>query len=117
MNANRLGRRCLVTLALGTVAPLVLAQVLPGGGMHERGEARNNPRFQQCRKQADEKRLPNFPERRSFMEQCLKDAGNATDDAKGTDSRENVREGQNGHLHSDPPPAQPPAPAPAPSGS
>ena len=92
----------------------MLAQVQPGGDMHERGEARNNPRFQQCRKQADDKQLPKGPERRSFLEQCLKDAGNAKDDAKGTDLREKMREGQNGHLHSDPPPA---APAPAPSGS
>lgn len=111
MNARRLGRRWLATLALGTVAPLVLAQMQPGG-LHDRGEARNNPKFQLCSKQADAKQLPKGAERRSFMEQCLKDAGDAKDDAKSSDLREKMRAGQSGHLHSDPPPVPPAAPAP-----
>jgi hypothetical protein len=105
MNIRNLPSRWLVSVALGTVAPLVFAQITPGtGGMHEGW--RNNPQFQECSKQADEKKLPRGAERKAFMKQCLQSkSGNAKDSAKSEELREKMREGQSGHLHSDPPPA------------
>jgi len=118
MNRRQLVARWLVTVALGTVAPLVIAQITPGeGGMHERAGWRNNPQFQACSKQADEKKLPRGEERKAFMKQCLQSKpGAAKDSAKSAELQEKMREGQSGHLHSDPPPAAAP-PTSQPAGS
>jgi hypothetical protein len=118
MNTRKSISRWLVSVALGTVAPLVLAQITPGtGGMHGHESWRNNPQFQECSKQADEKKLPRGEERKAFMKQCLQSKpGAAKDAAKSEELREKMREGQSGHLHSDPPPAAAP-PASQSSGS
>lgn len=77
-------RRVLATFVLGTVAPLVLAQVTPGaGGQHGHGGMRDNPQWQECKKQADDKKLPHGDERKSFMEQCMKANGGGGDPSKG----------------------------------
>jgi hypothetical protein len=70
-------RRVLATFVLGTVAPLALAQVAPGSGQHGHGGMRDNPQWQDCKKQADEKRLPHGDERKSFLEQCVKAAADS----------------------------------------
>ena len=120
MTTRRLGSRWLLTFALGTVAPLVLAQIMPGTGRtHEREGWRNSPQFQECSKQADEKKLSRGEERKAFMKQCLQtQPGGAMDkhSAKSEELRGKMREGQSGHLRSDPPPAAA-SPASQPPGS
>jgi hypothetical protein len=102
----------LAGLALAGAAPTTLAQFgQPGGGMRERMEARNNPQFQACKKQADDKNLPRGQQRKDFMQQCMKTAAKPSDAAKSEALREKMRDGQSGHLHSDPPASSPPAPA------
>jgi hypothetical protein len=113
---RRLLKRALLSFALGTLAPLVVAQVGPGSGMGARGHRADNPQLLACRKQADDKKLPQGAERRAFMQQCLKANHDSGDGSKSEGLREKMREGQSGHLHSEPPAAPPPQPA-APSGS
>ena len=106
MTTRKPGSRWFLACALGAVAPLVLAQIAPGtSGMHEREARRNNPQFQECSKQADEKELARGAERQAFMKQCLQSKPGAGDSSKSEALREKMREGQSGHLHSDPPPA------------
>jgi len=47
----------------------------PGGPADPARHWRDNPQWQACRKQADDKQLPRGPERRSFMMECFKSAG------------------------------------------
>ena len=115
-SVRRLVKRALMSLALGTLAPLVVAQVGPGSGMGAHGHHALSPQLQACRKQADDKRLPQGAERQAFLQQCLKANHDSGGGSKSEGLREKMREGQSGHLHSEPPAAPPPAPA-APSGS
>jgi hypothetical protein len=115
-SVRRLLKRALMSFALGTLAPLVVAQVGPGSGMGGRGHHADNPQLLACRKQADDKKLPQGAERRAFIQQCLKANHDSGDGSKSEGLREKMREGQSGHLHSEPPAAPPPPPA-APSGS
>jgi hypothetical protein len=120
-NVRRLLKRALVSFALGTVAPLVVAQIVPGNEIGGHGHRGDSPQLQACRKQADDKKLPQGAERKAFMQQCMKASHDSSDGSKSEELREKMREGQSGHLHSEPPaapPPPPPAPPPAaPSGS
>jgi hypothetical protein len=108
MELRKIGLRWLASVALGTVAPLVFAQMgPPGGAMHEHGH--NNPAWQDCKKQADDKKLAPGPERKQFMQQCLESKLGSSDAAKGEAARARMADPQSGHLHSDPPAAPPPA--------
>jgi hypothetical protein len=109
MNVGTLLRRATLSFALGTIAPLVAAQVGQGGAMGGHGHRPDNPRWQACSKQADDKKLPRGPERKAFMQECLKAGRDGGDAARSDALREKMRDGQSGHLHSDPPVA--PAPA------
>jgi hypothetical protein len=109
-------KRAAMSFALGTLAPLVVAQVGPGSGMGGHGRHADSPQLQACRKQADDKKLPQGAERKAFLQQCLKANHDNGDGAKSEGLREKMHEGQSGHLHSEPPVAPPPPPA-APSGS
>jgi hypothetical protein len=118
-SVRRLLQRALISFALGTIAPLVVAQVGPGNEMGGRGHRGDSPQSQACRKQADDKKLPQGAERKAFMQQCLKASHDSGDGSKSEGLREKMREGQSGHLHSEPPaaaPAPPPPPPAAPSG-
>ena len=114
MTVRGIGRRWLVSIVLGTVAPIVFAQVAGPGGMHDHGRGRDGPEWQDCKKQADDKKIAAGPERRQFMRQCIEAKRGASDAAKGEAAREKMRDPSSGHLHSDPPPA---SSAPPPSGS
>jgi hypothetical protein len=70
MNARMLLVRATLGVALGMAAPLVFAQTGTGG--HE--NRANNPQWQACKKQADDKKLQRGPERKAFMQDCLKAA-------------------------------------------
>jgi hypothetical protein len=59
-----------LAVALGTAAPLVFAQAASGG----RENHANDPQWQACKKQADEKNLPRGAERKTFMQDCVKAA-------------------------------------------
>ena len=75
MNVRKVLIRAMLSITLGTVAPLVVAQV--GGGDEtgaSRGHHADNPQWQACKKQADDKKLPRGPERKVFMRDCLKSA-------------------------------------------
>lgn len=114
MDVRKLGRRWLASVALGTVAPLVLAQIGPGAaGPHDQGGRAERAAGQECRRQADERKLMSPQERRTFMRDCLAARrADPTAEAGGAALREKMRQGQSGHLHSEvPQPAQPPAPA------
>jgi hypothetical protein len=115
-SVRRLLKRALMSFALGTLAPLVVAQVGPGSEMGAHGHHAPSAQSQACRKQADDKRLPQGAERKAFVQQCLKANHDSGDGSKSEGLREKMREGQSGHLHSEPPAAPPPPPA-APSGS
>ncbi len=79
---NRIGflRRAAISFALGTVAPLVFAQASPGGGMGGHGNHANNPQMQACRKQADDQNLARGEARKSFMQNCMKNAQSGGND-------------------------------------
>jgi hypothetical protein len=47
----------------------------PSGPVDPARHWRDNPQWQACRKQADDKQLPRGPERKSFMMECFKAAG------------------------------------------
>lgn len=113
---RRLLKRALMSFVLGTVAPLVVAQVVPGIEIGSHGHRADSPQLQACRKQADDKKLPQGNERKAFMQQCLQANHGNGDGSKSEGLREKMREGQSGHLQSEPPAAPPPPPA-APSGS
>jgi len=61
-----------MSITLGTVTPLVVAQVSPDDDTGGRGHRGDNPQWQACKKQADDKKLPRGPERKAFMQDCLK---------------------------------------------
>jgi hypothetical protein len=72
MNARKLLICATVSVALGTAAALVVAQVSPGDDTGGRGHHADNPQWQACKKQADDKKLPRGPDRKAFMQDCLK---------------------------------------------
>jgi hypothetical protein len=72
MNIRKWLVRATASFLLGTVAPLVIAQTSSGGDNHARDH--DNPAWQACRKQADDKALERGPQRRSFMQDCLRSA-------------------------------------------
>jgi psiF repeat len=103
MSLGRIGRRWLATFALGTVAPLVLAQMTPPAGAGAHGPGRDGLAWQDCRKQADEQKLAAGDERRKFMRQCL-EAKEAGSDARKPDvARSTSGDPLSGQPHSDPP--------------
>jgi hypothetical protein len=108
MSRRRIGGRWLASFALGTVAPLVLAQIAPPGGAGMHGRGRDHPAWQDCSKQADERKLPAGDERRTFVRQCLESKRGASDAAKAAAARAKMGDPQSGHLHSDPPAAATP---------
>lgn len=105
MSLSRIGRRWLASFVLGTVAPLVLAQMTPPGGAGARGRGGGSPAWQACRRQADEKKVPDGDERRIFMRQCLE-----TEGAQSEAARAKTGDPQSGRLPSDPPAAAPAQP-------
>jgi hypothetical protein len=111
MSPRRIGQRWLATIGLGTLAPLVLAQMTPPGGPGMHGHGHASPAAQECRKQADEKKLPAGDERHEFMHQCLEAKQNGSDAAKSAAARAKMGDPQSGHLRSDPPPAPASPPA------
>jgi hypothetical protein len=72
MNVRKILTGAMMSVTLGTVAPLVVAQVGPGGEAGGRGHHVNGPQWQACKKQANDKQLPRGPERKAFMQNCLK---------------------------------------------
>jgi len=105
MSLQRIGIRWLASVVLGTVAPLVLAQMGPASASH--GHRRDNPAVQDCRKEADAQKLPVGEGRRQFMHQCLASRADGSGAAKGAAARAKMGDPQSGHLRSDPPPAPP----------
>ena len=105
MSLRRIGLRWLASVVLGTVAPLVLAQMAPPGGQGMRAHGHDNPAAQECRKQADEKQLPAGEARHRFVRQCVDSKQGASDAAKSAAARAGMGDPQSGHLHSDRPPA------------
>jgi len=110
MSLSRIGRRWLGSFVLGTVAPLVVAQMTPPGAAGAHGRGRDSPALQDCRRQADEQKLPAGDERQKFMHRCLETKHAGSDAAKSEAARAKMGDPQSGHLHSDPPPATPPPP-------
>jgi hypothetical protein len=111
MSLRRTGLCWLASVALGAVAPLVFAQMGPPGGPGMHGHGHDNPAAQECRKQADEKKLPSGEERQKFVRQCVESKQGASDAAKSAAARAKMGDPQSGHLHSDPPPAPAAPPA------
>lgn len=69
---------CVLSLAaFGALAqsPPPDGPATPGGPADPARHWRDNPQWQGCRKQANDKQLPRGPERRSFMMDCFKAAG------------------------------------------
>jgi hypothetical protein len=88
---RRIGLRWLARFGLGTGAPPVLAQVAPPGGAGMHGRGRDNPARQDCRKQADEQKLPAGDERQKFVRQCVESKPGGSDAAKAAAAREDGR--------------------------
>lgn len=104
MSLNRIGRRWLASLVLGTVAPLVLAQMTPPGAVGTSARGHDNPAWQDCRKRADAQKVATGDARQQFMRQCLESKRADSDAAKSEAARAKMGDPQSGHLHSDPPP-------------
>ena len=105
MSLRSIGARWLASVALGTVAPLVLAQMGAPVGPGARGHAHDSPAAQECRKQAEAQKLPTAEERQKFVRQCVESKQGASDAAKSAAARARMGDPQSGHLHSDPPAA------------
>ena len=82
MAVQKSGASWLAGVVLSLAACGAFAQSPPPGGPESpSGQSdparhwRNNPQWQACRKQADDKQLPRGPERKSFMTECFKSAG------------------------------------------
>ena len=101
MSLRSIGLRWLGSVALGTVAPLVLAQMGPAGG---HGHGHDNPAAQECSKQAKAQKVPAGDERQKFMRQCVESRRSSSDAAKAAAARAKMSDPQAGHLRSDPPP-------------
>ncbi len=110
MTLRKLGVRWVSTLLLGTVAPLVTAQITGTGGPGMHGQRNDDPASQACRKQADDQKLPRGEERQKFMRQCMESKRDSSDAAKSAAARAKMGDPQSGHLHSDPPPPDPKLP-------
>jgi hypothetical protein len=110
MSLRDVGLRWLGSVALGTIAPLVLAQIGPAEGPGGRGHGHDIPAAQDCRKQAEAQKLPAGEERQRFMHRCLDSKSSSSDAAKAAAARAKMSDPTSGHLHSDPPvaPATPP---------
>jgi hypothetical protein len=110
MSLRNIGLRWLGSIALGTIAPLVFAQIGPAGGPGGHGHGHDNPAAQDCRKQAEAQKLPAGEERQRFVHQCLESKRSSSDAAKAAAARAKMSDPASGHLHSDPPaaPATPP---------
>jgi hypothetical protein len=93
---------------------VVAASTLPalaqtsGAGMHGHDSAD----WQNCKKQADDRGLPQGLERQKLMHSCMQGKHGAADAEKSAAARAKMGDPQSGHLHSDPPPATPTAPNP-----
>ncbi len=109
MSFRRIGRRWLASAALGTVAPLVLAQM---AAPDAHGHLHDSRAAQECRKRVEEQKLPTAEERQKFMQQCVESKQPAADAAKSAAARARMGDPQSGQLHSDPPPAPATPPAP-----
>jgi len=82
MTVQKLGASWFAGVVLSLAACGAFAQspppagpATPGGQPDPARHWRNNPQWQACRKQADDKQLPRGPERKSFMTECFKSAG------------------------------------------
>ena len=103
MTVRTITVRLLASLALGTAAPVVLAQMYPPGGQGTHGHGHDSAAWQDCKKQADDKKLPSGDERKKFMHQCMESKHGSSDAAKSEAARSKMADPQSGHLHSDPP--------------
>jgi len=74
MTIRKLLIRSAMSFALGTIAPLVLAQAGTSEPTHDHGGRANNPQWQACKKQADEKNLAHGAERKAFIQECIKNS-------------------------------------------
>lgn len=79
MNSRMLAQAIFIGVVLAGSAPVLYAQSNPSQGESRvQGGMRNNPQWQACKKQAEDKQLARGPDRRTFMQQCLKSAGGAS---------------------------------------
>jgi hypothetical protein len=65
----------ILTAVIVGAAPLTLAQSTGDGSMGRHAHAHNNPQWQACKQQADDKKLARGAARKSFMQDCIKAAG------------------------------------------
>jgi psiF repeat len=105
MSLRDVGLRWLGSVVLGTIAPLVLAQMGPAGVPGGRGHGHDSPAAQDCRKQAEAQKLPAGEERQTFMRRCLESKSSSSDAAKAEAARAKMSDPASGHLHSEPPAA------------
>jgi hypothetical protein len=82
MTVQKTSASWLAGVVLSLAACGAFAQSPPPGGPAAPGDQpdparhwRDNPQWQACRKQAEDKQLPRGPERKSFMMECFKAAG------------------------------------------
>jgi hypothetical protein len=88
MNMRKLLAPAITSVVLGTAASLAAAQVTPGGETGSHGHRHgNNPQWQACNKQAEDKKLARGPERRAFMKDCLKSAQGGSGQQGGSDQK------------------------------
>ena len=71
MSLRQIGRRWLVSFVLGTIAPLVVAQMMPSGAAGAGGRGRDAPVRWDCHEPADEQTPLAGGLRRTFNRQCI----------------------------------------------
>ena len=107
---SRVAARTLIGVVLAALAPFAVAQMGAPGGQGTHAHQRDNASRQDCKKQADDRKLPGGPERHKFMRQCIEAKHSASDAARSEAARAKMGDPQSGHLHSDPPPPTSPPP-------
>jgi hypothetical protein len=80
MNHRFTARGALVLMLFSGLAPVSFAQDASGA---KHGDRRNDPQFAACKKQADDQKLERGPERRAFMEKCMKSDQGGSNGARG----------------------------------
>src|SRR3974377_376040 len=98
MSLRSIGLRWLCSIALGTIAPLVLAQIGPASGPGGHGHGHDSPAAQDCRKQAEAQKVPAGDELQKFMRQCVESRRSSSDAAKAAAARAKMSDPQAGHL-------------------
>jgi len=110
MSPRRIGRRWLASFVLGTVAPLVFAQMTPPSDAGAHGRGGGIATRPDCREHADERRLPAVDPPKSRMRRCL-GTNLAVQDAAGSTATDPRAGGPaSAPLHGDAPAAAPPGP-------